>query len=161
LNWLDIVILVLLALATLGGLFIGLIRAVISLAGIVLAVVLAGRLYLPFSRVLSFLPESAARAVAYILILVLVLLIAGMVAWLLTKAVAAIKLGWADRLGGALAGIFFGTLLCGALLAIWAKLAGSSAAISGSVLASFLLDQFPLVLGLLPREFDGVRAFFR
>jgi membrane protein required for colicin V production len=48
-NWLDIVILVVLAVATLSGLIIGLVSAALSLAGIIVGVMLAGRYYLPFS----------------------------------------------------------------------------------------------------------------
>ena len=42
-NWLDIVILVFVAIAALIGLKIGLIKAALSLAGIILGIFLAGR----------------------------------------------------------------------------------------------------------------------
>jgi membrane protein required for colicin V production len=47
------------------------------------------------------------------------------------------------------------------VLAIWAKYLGTGGAISDSNLAPILLDRFPMVLGLLPDEFDSVRDFFQ
>ena len=44
-NWLDIVILILLVVPTLIGLKIGIIKAVMSIAGVIIGVLLAGRFY--------------------------------------------------------------------------------------------------------------------
>ena len=90
----------------------------------------------------------------------LVLAAAALVAWLLSKVVEAISLGWVNRLGGAVFGLFFGALLLGSVLALWVKFFGAGPAISGSGLASLLLDKFPVVLALLPGDFDAVRSFF-
>jgi hypothetical protein len=54
-----------------------------------------------------------------------------------------------------------GAILCGALLATWVKFLGVTGAITESNLASILVDFFPLVLALLPDEFDAVRPFFQ
>jgi membrane protein required for colicin V production len=161
-NWLDIVILIIVAGATLGGLFIGLIAAAGSLLGIIVGIILAGRYYLPLSQHLSFISsESAAQVVAFIIILVGVMIVAAVLVLLLRWVAHLIKLGWIDRLGGAFLGLVTGTLLCAAILAMLAKFAGAGDSVTGSVLASLLLDGFPIVLGLLPAEFDTVRAFFQ
>jgi len=65
-----------------------------------------------------------------------------------------------NRLGGALFGLVLGAILCGALLATWVRFLGITGAIVESTLARILLDYFPLVLALLPDEFDAVRSFF-
>ena len=44
-NWLDIVILVVVAVAIVTGLRIGMIKAALSLVGLILGVILAGRYY--------------------------------------------------------------------------------------------------------------------
>ena len=49
-NWLDIVILIILAISVFMGLKTGLIKMVISLAGLILAIFLAGRLYLSLAN---------------------------------------------------------------------------------------------------------------
>ena len=161
-NWLDIVIVVVIAVATFGGLLIGLIAAGLSLAGVIVGIILAGRYYLPFSQQLSFIPEeNIAQVVAFAIILVGVMLIAVALAMVLRWAFSLIKLGWIDRIGGAVFGLAGGTLLCGAMLAVWVKFIGAGATATGSVLASLLLEHFPVVLGLLPAEFDAVRSFFQ
>jgi membrane protein required for colicin V production len=161
-NWLDIVILVVIAVAAFAGLIVGLIAAGLSLAGIIVGIILAGRYYLPFSQHLGFIPEeNIARIVAFAIILVGVVLIALVLAMVLRWAFSLIKLGWIDRLGGAVFGLAAGTLLCGAVLAMWVKFVGAGASVTGSALASILLEHFPVVLGLLPAEFDAVRAFFQ
>jgi membrane protein required for colicin V production len=161
-NWLDIVILVIIAIATFLGLWMGLIKAVLVLAGIIVGVILAGRYYLPFSQQLSFIPgEGTAKVVAFAIILIGVMLIAILLAVFLKWAASLVMLGWVNRLGGALFGLLLGALFCSALLAIWVKFLGSDGAIAESTLARILLDRFPLVLALLPGEFDAVRSLFQ
>jgi len=161
-NWLDIAIVVVIAVAAFGGLVIGLIASALSLAGIIVGVILAGRYYLPFSQQLGFIPEeNIAQIVAFAIILVGVMLIAVALALVLRWAFSLIKLGWIDRIGGAVFGLAAGLLLCGAILAMWVKFVGAGASVTGSFLASVLLEHFPVVLGLLPAEFDAVRSFFQ
>jgi membrane protein required for colicin V production len=162
LNWLDVVILVVIAGATFGGLLVGIIAAGLSLVGIIVGIILAGRYYLPLSQHLGFISsESAAQIVAFVIILLGAMLVAAGLALVLRWVASLVKLGWIDRLGGAFFGLVTGTLLCAAVLAMWVKFAGAGMTITGSVLASLLLDGFPIVLGLLPAEFDAVRAFFQ
>ena len=159
--WLDIAIIVAIAIAILIGLRIGIIKAVLSLAGLIVGVILAGHYYAPLSGQLSFIPQaSVAKIVAFAIILIGVMVIAGVLASLLKWAASAIMLGWVNRLGGAVFGLFLGAIFCGALLAIWVKFF-DIAAISESNLAAILLDRLPVVLALLPDEFDAVRSFFR
>ena len=161
-NWLDIVILVIIAIDTLLGLWVGLIKAALFLAGIIVGVILAGRFYTPLSQLLSFIPsEGAAKVVAFAIILVGVMIIAVLLAVLLKRFTSLVMLGWVDRLGGAVFGLLLGAIFCGALLAMWAKFLGVGGAIDGSALAPILLDRFPMVLALLPGEFDAVRSFFQ
>ena len=153
--------LVLLALATLNGLFQGLIKAVLSLAGIILGVILAGRLYQPLSNVLDFINnESAADIIAFLIILIGVIIIAALLSRLLTKVATITMLGWVNRLGGAVFGLLLGGIFLSALLATWVKFFETDA-VTNSAIAGFLLDKFPLVLALLPEDFDAVRDFFQ
>jgi len=160
-NWLDIAIIVAIAIAILIGLRIGIIKAVLSLAGLIVGVILAGRYYVPFSEWLSFIPQaSVAKIVAFAIILIGVMVIAGVLASLLKWAASAVMLGWVNRLGGAVFGLLLGAIFCGALLATWLKLFGMVEFIIESNLAAILLDRLPMVLALLPDEFDAVRSFF-
>ncbi len=161
-NWLDIVILIILVINLFVGLKQGLIKMVISFAGLILAIFLAGHYYLSLAGRLTFISsDKAAGVVAYVVILVVVMLVASIVAWVLSKAASAIMLGWLNHIGGAVLGVIMAGFFVGAILAIWAKYAGGGPTIANSFLGGFLVDKFPVVLGLLPGEFDTIRSFFK
>lgn len=160
-NWLDIVIIVVLALSVLGGLTRGFIGTVLGLAGLILGVYLAGRYYVAFGNWLPIANTSIANVVAFVIILVGIIVLAGIVAFFLRRLISLVMLGWADKLLGAVCGLILGGLLCGAALAILTHFLNIEATVSGSWLAGFLLDRFPIVLGLLPNEFDAVQQLFQ
>ena len=157
-NWLDIVILILIAVPTFIGLKAGIVKALFIVAGGIVGIVLAGRFSDQLGAVFS--DEGWAKVVAFAVILLVVLLIASIAAKLVKWALSAVLLGWVNRLGGAVLGFILGAFFCGAVLAMWVKYIGIGDTILGSALASFLLDGFPLVLGLFPAEFDSVRDLF-
>jgi len=160
-NWLDIVILVAVAIAAVIGLKMGLIKAVLLLAGIVVGVVLAGHFSGPLGERLTFISsEGVAKGVAFAVIMLAVLAAAAIAAALLTWATKLVMLGWVNRLGGAILGLFLGAFFCGALLAMWVHFLGMADVIADSAIATVLLDRLPMVLGLLPAEFDSVRSYF-
>lgn len=163
-NWLDIIILVALAVPTYIGLRRGLIQTILPLGGIMLGVFLAGRFYDSLAGTLSSWLESPSQAkiVAFIVIFLAVVAIAMVVAWLASRFVSLVLLGWVDKLGGALFGLAIGAFIASALLAVVARFpfSGSEETVRGSILAEFFLDHFPFVLGLLPDEFENVRRFF-
>lgn len=160
-NWLDIVIIALIAIPTLIGLKIGIIKAALSLAGVILGTILAGHYYAALAEQLTFISQAnLAKIAAFAIILIGVMLIASVLAAVLKWVVSAVMMGWVNRLGGAVFGFLLGAIFCGALLAIWANFLGTGA-ITSSGLATLLLDRFPMVLALLPEEFDAVRSFFQ
>ena len=161
-NWLDIVILVVIASGTVSGLRVGLIKAALSLGGVILGVILAGRYYMPLAERLSFIPQAGvADVVAFVLILIVVMLIASLLARLLQWVTSAVTLGWVDHLGGAVLGLVLGAIFASALLAIWTKFFDITEIIRQSAIAAVLLDRFPVVLAFLPEEFGALRSFFK
>ena len=161
-NWLDIVLLVIMVISAVGGFITGLIKAIFSLVGLILGVVLAGRFYINLAGVLSFLPGSnTPRIVAFIIILLVVMLIFALLGNILTKVISAIKLGWLNRLGGGVFGIFEGAILAAALLTIWIKVADPGDVVSNSKIAVVLLDKLPFIFGLLPSEFNSIQYYFQ
>ena len=161
-SWLDIVILVLIAFPTLIGLRIGIIKAVLSLAGVIAGVILAGQYYTALAEKLTFISQAnLAEIAAFAIIMIGVMIIAAVLASLLKWIISAVLLGWVNRLGGAVFGFVLGCIFCGALLAIWTKFLGIQDPIAESALATLLLDRFPIILALLPGEFDSVRSFFQ
>jgi len=161
-NWLDIVIIVALSISTFLGLRTGIIKAVLSLVGLTVGVILAGRFYAPLSEQLSFIPQTdVAKVVAFAIILIGIMIIAVVLARLLKWTASLIMLNWVNHLGGAVFGLALGAIFCGALLAIWAKWLGVGSTINESVASVFLLEKFPLILALLPDEFDTIHSFFQ
>ena len=161
-HWLDIVLIVAIGISAFIGVRKGVIEIALTLAGLVIGVFLAGRFYIPFSQYLSFIPHAGlAKVAAFAIIFIGVMAIAAVLARLLGRAASAIMMGWANRLGGGILGFILGAIFCGAFLAMWVKFLGMPQAIAGSRIAPILLNQFPRVLALLPREFDVVRSFFQ
>jgi membrane protein required for colicin V production len=161
-NWLDVVIVVIIIIAAVLGLKIGIIKTLFTVVGIIVGIVLAGRFSGQLGEAMSFISDpGVAKAVAFAIILVVVLIIAAILAVVVKWAVSAVMLGWVNRLGGAILGLILGAFFCAALLTMWVKYLEVGEAISSSFMASFLLDKFPIVLGLLPDEFDSVRSFFQ
>ena len=161
-SWLDIIILIIIVVPTLIGLKVGIIKAVLSLAGVIVGVILAGQYYTELAGALTFISqESLARVAAFAIILIGVMVVASIAAALIKWAVSAVMLGWVNRLGGAVFGFALGGIFGGALLTMWANFLGPGQAMENSFMAQLLLDAFPVVLSLLPSEFDSVRSFFQ
>ena len=160
-NWLDIVIIVVAVLLGIAGLRQGIIKTVFGIAGLIGGIVLAGHYYSGLAVLLSPAGATWANIAAYAIILIATLIIAGVIGWFVARLVHFTMLGWLDRLVGCILGVFIGSLLCAAVLAIVGKFyPGTEAVISQSVIARFLMEQFPLLLALLPEEFDFIRDFF-
>ena len=161
-NWLDIAIIIVIAIPTFIGLKAGIVKALFNVAGVIAGVILAGRFSVTLAGALSFISSPAiARAVAFAFILIAVMIIAAVLAAVVKWAVSAVLLGWVNRLGGAVLGFVLGGIFGAALLTMWVTFLGVRGTVTGSALARFLLNGFPVVLGLLPSDFGSVRSFFR
>jgi membrane protein required for colicin V production len=160
-NWLDIVIGIILVVGFFLGMKFGLIKALLLLVGLVIGIVVAGNFYTLLADQFSSLPVQVANVLAYLIILAVVMAVVSIIALILTKFATLIMLGWINTLGGGIFGLFLGCFLCAAILAIFVKYTGGGSTIaSNSLLGRFLLDIFPVVLALLPSEFDSIRSFF-
>jgi len=154
-NWLDIVIIVAIAITTFIGLKIGLIKAVLSLVGLIVGIILARLFYVPLSEQLGFIPQATvAKVVAFAIIMIGVMIVAGVLAMVLKWITSVMMLGWVNRIGGAVFGLVLGAIICGAFLALWINIFGAGEVIANSSLAS-ILSRFPSVLGLMPGEFGS------
>jgi membrane protein required for colicin V production len=161
-NWLDIAIIIVLVIPALIGLKTGIIKILLTVAGVIVGVVLAGRFSTWLGERLTFISDPGiAKVVAFALILVVVMVLAAVAAALLKRIASVVLLGWVNRLGGAVLGLFLGFIFLGAVLTMWVKFLGAGSTVTESVLAGFLLDGLPIVLGLLPSDFNSVRSFFR
>lgn len=134
--------------------------------------------------------ESWANIVAFAIILVAVFLAFYVLATILQKIVKIMLLGWVDRAGGAVFGFAVAWLVTSMLVALAARYGALPSdlddpedpeksrepidvvrqldgiredaynTIDGSALATFQIDTFPVILGLLPGQFDPLKDFF-
>jgi membrane protein required for colicin V production len=160
-NWLDIVIIVILAVSVFSGVKAGIIKLAFMVVGVIIGVVLAGHFSDSLGNILPISNKGIASALAFAIILLVMLIVAAILAWFIKWAVKAVMLGWVNALGGGVLGLFLGFLFCGAVLTMWVKYLGISNGVESSALARFTLKTFPIILGLLPSEFNSVRSFFK
>jgi membrane protein required for colicin V production len=161
LNWLDIVIVAVLLASLVAGLVRGFVVTLLSLIGMVTGVLVAGYFYGRLAGLLTFISNpNLANIIAFTVLLAAVLIVAGLIGMALRSVLAAVNLGCFDRIAGMFLGLLRGTGVLSALLAGIAKFFGEGM-VGDSMLARILLDRFPIVLGLLPSQFDTIRDFFR
>lgn len=157
-NWLDIVIVLVIAFFASTAFRAGLIREVVTLVSVVVGVVIAGIFYDDLARdVLTFIDdEKTALVVGFLVLLGAVYLAGQLVAVMLKQAAALLFLGWADHAGGALFGLIKRLIVVEVLLVLLVTFPrlGLKSDIDGSALASVFLDAAPLLLLVLPNEFE-------
>ena len=161
-NWLDIMIMVTLAWFTLTSLTTGLIREALSLAGLIIGILLAGRYYTQVAQQLHFISnQDAASVVSFVAIFIVVAIASHLVASILQQVASLLFLGWADHLGGAVFGFAKGAIICEVVLILFARfpIFGLGSALNESRLASSFLSFIPILLSLLPSEFGAVGKY--
>ncbi len=163
-NWLDFVIIAVLAVSTIYAWRTGFLRGAVGLLAVALGVVLAGlyhkRVILDLAIATEPSPEMLAASFGVILAVVV---LAGWVAGNFLKGTAELlMLGWADRSAGALFGLFFAVLLVQAAMAIVvvAPIESAHETVADSLIGRVMLDNVPVVRALLPADFDlGIQRF--
>ena len=159
-NWLDAVIIIVILLLGFMGWRNGLIRAAIILAGIAGGAYLAGQYYKDFADSIGFVSgEKEKQLVAFAIIFLATFVVAFIVGFIVQKVMKVLFLGWLDTLLGGVAGLLVGATLSAVMLVAVEKFdpPGLSGAMDGSALAEVFWDKYPVILGLLPDEFDLIR----
>ena len=118
-NWVDIIILIILAIGLFKGLGNGFVRGLFGLAALVLGVMLAAAhseqvTELVFSR-LQIDPQGQAL-LGFLLVFVVVLILVSVIGRVISKALKLAALGWLDRLAGAVLGLVVSCIFVGVLL---------------------------------------------
>ena len=157
-NWLDIVIVLVIAFFAISAFRAGLIREVVTLASIVVGVIVAGLFYDNLARdVLVFIDdEDTALIVGFLVLLGAVFLAGQLIAVMLKQAASLLLLGWADHAGGALFGLVKGLVVVEVVLILLVTYPhlGLKGDIDGSAIASVFLDASDVLLLILPNEFE-------
>ncbi len=163
-NWLDGVILVIVVWFTFTAFTAGFIREAVIIATAILGVVLAGLFYKDLAEdVLVVIDsEKAARSVAFLGIFAATFLAGQLIAMLMKEAVSLLQLGVLDSLVGDFFGLFKGLLVVELLLIFFATYPslGLEDAMDGSAFTPLFVDKAPILLRVLPTEFDAAEQLF-
>jgi membrane protein required for colicin V production len=156
-NSVDIVIIVVVLLFGALGIYWGLIRQLLALAGLVAGVIFAGRYGSAAADALaSFISNDAlAGLLGFTIVLAGVSALASLLASLLQRFAGLLLLRWLDYLAGGVLGLFQGLLACAvvSVLAVAFPLPFLSATIAASQIAATLVRVFSFMLPLLPTSF--------
>jgi membrane protein required for colicin V production len=163
-NWLDVAIVIVIAWFTFAAFGAGIIREVVTVIAFVVAVLAAGFYYDDLAEnVLLFIDDDIAANVAAFGVLFGSVALGGQLAALLLKQmVSLLRLGWLDHLAGAAFGLLKGLILVEMFLILFTTFPylGLDDIIRGSAIAPLFLDGGPILLKLLPSNFDdAVDAF--
>ncbi len=119
-TWLDPVVIGLIALSTFYGFMRGLLRSIAGLVGLILAAIFAGKLAAfvdPALNDAGIKHPSIGGSVSFIIAFIVIVVAVEVGANFLRIVQKVMLLGWVDRFGGALFGLFRGVLLSMILLA--------------------------------------------
>jgi membrane protein required for colicin V production len=165
-NWVTILLVAVIAFTTYRAFRNGFVRELVSLCSVILAIPLAGALYDDmYPKIHPMVDnEPLAYLVSFLAILFGVVVAGQVAAHILKKGVSLLNFGAADQLAGGAFGLLKGILICQAVLIAFVlfpnpDLRGS---IDDSPVARTMLDGAPLVLTILPGQFDrGLQAFLQ
>lgn len=163
-NWLDAVIIVVVLWFTVAAFSAGFIRETVTIFAAILGVVLAGLFYkdLADDVLLAIDNEKVARIVAFAAIFVATALAGQLGAMLLKPTVSVLQLGIFDQLAGAAFGLVKAMVFIEIFLLVFVTYPtlGLAETIDGSLFGSFIVEGIPILLRILPGEFQtAVDAF--
>jgi len=155
-NWVDIVIVVIVALSAFSSLRTGFLRQTLTLMGFIVGIYGALGYHEALARTLSGTIKNATvvTVLAFVLILIAVWVAFAVLAAIAHRILKTLGLAWADHLLGMLVGLLIGLFfaICFLLLFIRVPILGISGAIRQSTLASFIFQVLPHLRRLLPSD---------
>jgi len=122
-NWLDIVIIALWGIGFFVGWRIGLLGTIFTTGGLIVGVLLAGRLSDNVSELItdSVSSDTLATIIAYGIILFAVFIAAQVLRTVVKGVLKMVFLGWVDTVGSLALGLVMGVVLSGALITVLAR----------------------------------------
>lgn len=161
-NWVDVAVAVILALATFSSLRAGFLRQAFTIIGFVVGIYGALTHRETVAAALASAVGNAALAsvVAFFLIFAAVWFASAVLASMAYAGLKASGLAWADHLLGMLLGLMAGLLLTVGLLLLLSRvpLTSLNDAVGQSILASLIFEALPHLRQLLPADLRILRS---
>lgn len=153
-NWVDIVIVVILAIGLFKGFGNGLVRGIFGLAAVGLGLLVAASNYEQVSEVLFSKLRAAPHwqdILAFLVIFVVALIIVNVLGNVISKALKLASLGWFDRVAGGLLGLVMACLFSGMVLLL-VVMAGfhTNTGVTKSTVAPSVINVMDTVIGFAP-----------
>jgi membrane protein required for colicin V production len=159
-NWLDIVILIIIALFALLGIKRGFIKGTLSFLAIVVGVIL-GMMFYEFAGILLekkglIRNESIASVAGFFIIALAVYLVIQLIAWLLTKIVGTLHLSLLDRMAGGFLGMAIGVIVVFFLISCLKFFyTEDEPPLKDSVVIPYINASFEIIRSTVPDEFKN------
>ena len=159
-NWLDIVLIVILALSTLHSLRRGFSREVVGLAATLAALVLGMWFYgVAGSYIAPYVGSTrTANLLGFAAVVLAVLIAGGIIGWIISRFIRTIGLSFFDRLLGACFGLARGTLIAIAILTAFiafgprAEANPTPEAVVHSRIAPYILEASRVFVAIAPMD---------
>ncbi|MEX2373232.1 MAG: CvpA family protein [Dehalococcoidia bacterium] len=158
-NWIDLLIVGIVAWTTFVGFSSGLIRQMVWLIAILLGILLAGALYDDLAANLDFVIDDATtrNLIAFGAIVGGAVVAGTVIGQVLKTTASLLMLGPLDHIGGAVLGLIRGVIYVQVALfalAVYPDNETLGRGIEGSALAPFFLEDAGFIGAVLPSEFD-------
>lgn len=158
-NWLDITIVIILAVFTLIGIYRGLIRQVFSIAAIVGGIAvgfilydIAGGAFMDMGLVDN---ESIANVGGFIITAFIAYIIIQILGWLTAKLIGTLQLSWINRGAGGVLGFVIGAVLAFLFVSSLGMFyPDKDSAVDNSALVPYLNQAYTVVMNTIPEDFD-------
>ena len=150
-NWLDVLIIVIMAVPMAVGLRVGMIRTVTGLASIAVGTLLATLFWRQTGAIVGvFIPDDNLAALAGYFVILVITVAAGWAAAVFIKtALTVLLLGWLDKVGGIVFGAAVGSVVVAAVF--WSLESFTGAGVQEAVDTSALRPYFAFLVPILRR----------
>ena len=149
----DIAVVVVVGGLTLLGLFKGMVKQLVALAGVVAGYMMAMRFYEATSRFFTSLSPGTAKVISFIAIFVACILCAHIIGWMVGKLFGISGLGFLNRIGGGLIGFLKGCVVVSlVVMVLIAFLPANNSLFKGSSTIKYILPVVGVMKNISPED---------
>ena len=152
-NTFDIVVVAVVGGLTVLGLWKGLVKQLVALAGVVAGYMIAMRFYGPVSGFLTSFRPGTAKVISFVIIFVACILCAHLLGYAAGKLLGISGLGFLNRVGGGLVGFVKGCVIVSLVVFIWiAFLPENNNLFKGSSTIRYILPAVEVMKNTTPAD---------
>jgi membrane protein required for colicin V production len=156
-NKLDVIILGIAGLTTALGLWKGMVRQLVTLAGVVAGYIISSKLYVPFAHIMpKSMDPGTAKVLSFVLIFVACIIAASIMGAIASKILKVAGLSWANRLGGSLLGFLKGFVIIAVIVTVLiAFLPTDNSLMINSLTLPYVISGIRIMGDLMPHDIQN------